>query len=90
MFGTPWLGCVCNVRAGCPANIVTGGGAGSSLLKDPSQLHNLVAALVAAVGQVVPVSVKMRSGFDDTHLFKDNLLAVQVRCKGSFNYGFLF
>lgn len=62
---------------GCPANIVTGGGAGSSLLRDPAQLHSVVAAMVAAVGDEVPVSVKMRSGFLDTGMFRDNLLAVQ-------------
>lgn len=63
--------------AGCPANVVTGNGAGSSLLRQPSQLQDLVAAMVSAVGQQVPVSVKMRSGFTDTSLFQDNLLAVQ-------------
>lgn len=63
--------------AGCPANVVTGGGAGSSLLRDPKQLQQVVATLVAAVGDRVPVSVKMRSGFADTSLFLDNLLAVQ-------------
>lgn len=63
--------------AGCPANVVTGGGAGSSLLRDPQQLQQVVSALVAAVGERVPVSVKMRSGFADTSLFLDNLLAVQ-------------
>lgn len=70
--------CFCHLCcAGCPANVVTGGGAGSSLLREPSQLHELVSALVAAVGAHVPVSVKMRSGFHDTSLFTDNLLAVQ-------------
>lgn len=47
------------------------------MLKDPQQLQQVVAALVAAVGYQVPVSVKMRSGFLDTSLFRDNLLAVQ-------------
>lgn len=36
-----------------------------------------MAALVEAVEGSVPVSVKMRSGFDDTALFEDNLLAAQ-------------
>lgn len=67
----------CVACAGCPANVVTGGGAGSSLLRDPAQLQQVVAAIVSAVGHQVPVSVKMRSGFLDTSLFKENLLAVQ-------------
>jgi hypothetical protein len=64
-------------HSGCPANTVTGNGAGSSLLRDPTQLHSLVSSLVSAVGHQVPVSVKMRSGFTDTGLFRDNLLALQ-------------
>eukprot|EP00878_Enallax_costatus_P044806 GHUV01053560.1.p1 GENE.GHUV01053560.1~~GHUV01053560.1.p1 ORF type:complete len:417 (+),score=114.48 GHUV01053560.1:509-1759(+) len=66
-----------DLNCGCPANVVTGGGAGSSLLRDPDQLHEVVRSLVAAVGGAVPVTVKMRSGFDDTSLYEDNLLAVQ-------------
>jgi tRNA-dihydrouridine synthase C len=51
----------------------------SSLLQSPHRLEALVAGLVEAVGGRVPVSVKMRSGFEDTSLFEDNLLAIQVR-----------
>jgi hypothetical protein len=47
-------------------------------LKGPSQLLEIVKALVNAVGDKVPVTVKMRSGFADTSLFEDNLWAVQV------------
>ncbi|WIA38597.1 hypothetical protein OEZ86_001907 [Tetradesmus obliquus] len=66
-----------DLNCGCPANVVTGGGAGSSLLRDPQQMHAVVASLVAAVGASAAVSVKMRSGFTDTSLFRENLLAVQ-------------
>ncbi|GFR50969.1 hypothetical protein Agub_g13291, partial [Astrephomene gubernaculifera] len=66
-----------DLNAGCPANTVTGHGAGSSLLRSPEQLGELVAAVVAAVGGAAPVSVKLRAGFDDTTLFEENLLAVQ-------------
>lgn len=41
-------------------------------------MHAVVASLVAAVGASAAVSVKMRSGFTDTSLFRENLLAVQV------------
>ena len=50
-----------------------------SLLQAPHRLESLVAVLVDAVGGEVPVSVKMRSGFEDTALFEDNLMAIQVR-----------
>lgn len=64
-----------DVNCGCPSNTVTGKGAGSSLLKEPDFLHQVVSAVVKVVN--VPVSVKMRSGYQDTSLFKENLLAVQ-------------
>ncbi|MFY7843356.1 MAG: tRNA dihydrouridine synthase [Rhabdochlamydiaceae bacterium] len=64
-----------NLNCGCPSGTVTGKGAGSSLLKDPSHLHAVAKALVDSVS--VTVSVKMRSGYDDTSLFKENLLAAQ-------------
>lgn len=64
-----------DINCGCPSNTVTGRGAGSSLLKEPSFLHEIVKAVVQAVK--VPVTVKLRSGYQDTSLFKENLLAAQ-------------
>ena len=64
-----------DVNCGCPSNTVTGKGAGSSLLKDPNFLHEVVQSVVKAVS--IPVTIKMRSGFDDLSLFKENLLAAQ-------------
>lgn len=64
-----------DVNCGCPSNIVTGRGAGSSLLKDPNALYDVVKAVVASVP--TPVTVKMRSGFDDISLFNENILAAQ-------------
>ncbi|MGH7889247.1 MAG: tRNA dihydrouridine synthase [Thermodesulfobacteriota bacterium] len=64
-----------DLNCGCPSNTVTGKGAGSSLLKEPDFLHEVAKSIVKAVS--VPVTVKMRSGFEDTSLFKENLLAAQ-------------
>lgn len=64
-----------DLNCGCPSNTVTGRGAGSSLLKEPDFLHQVAKALVQAVS--IPVTIKMRSGFEDTSLFKENLLAAQ-------------
>ncbi|MBS4171472.1 tRNA-dihydrouridine synthase family protein [Neochlamydia sp. AcF95] len=64
-----------DLNCGCPSNKVTGRGAGSSLLKEPRHLYEVARALVKAVK--VPVTVKMRSGYEDTSLFKENLLAAQ-------------
>lgn len=65
-----------DLNCGCPSNTVTGRGAGSSLLKDPEHLHKVASALVKAVK--VPVTAKLRSGFNDTGLFKENLLAAEA------------
>jgi len=64
-----------DLNCGCPSNTVTGKGAGSSLLKDPEFLHENAQALVKAVS--TPVTLKMRSGYEDTSLFQENLLAAQ-------------
>ncbi len=47
------------------------------MLKQPEQVHAAVAGMVAAVGGAAPISVKLRSGFGDTSLFEENLLAAQ-------------
>ena len=64
-----------DLNCGCPSNTVTGRGAGLSLLKDPEHLYQVAKAMVKAVQ--IPVTAKLRSGFDDTSLFKENLLAAQ-------------
>ncbi len=64
-----------DINCGCPSNTVTGKGAGSSLLKDPNTLHHVAKSVVDAVS--IPVTVKMRSGYEDISLFKENLLAAE-------------
>jgi tRNA-dihydrouridine synthase C len=64
-----------DLNCGCPSNTVTGRGAGSSLLKEPDHLYKVAKAMVDAVS--IPVTAKLRSGFEDTSLFKENLLAAQ-------------
>lgn len=64
-----------DINCGCPSNTVTGRGAGSSLLKSPSTLYEVARSVVGAVN--VPVTIKMRSGYEDTSLFRENLLAAQ-------------
>ena len=64
-----------DLNCGCPSNTVTGKGAGSSLLKEPDFLYTIAKSMVDAVK--IPVTAKLRSGFDDITLFKENLLAAQ-------------
>lgn len=65
-----------DVNCGCPSNTVTGRGAGSSLLKDPNFLYEVAQSVVKAVS--IPVTLKMRSGYADISLFKENLLAAEA------------
>lgn len=55
-----------DINMGCPAKKVTGGLAGSALMRDLDVAVRLIAATVAAVS--VPVTVKMRLGWDDACL----------------------
>lgn len=64
-----------DLNCGCPSNTVTGKGAGSSLLKEPDSLYQIAKEMVRAVS--IPVTAKLRSGFEDLSLFKENLLAAQ-------------
>ena len=54
---------IVDINMGCPAKKVTGGWAGSALMRDLDHALSLVEAAVAAV--TVPVTVKMRLGWDD-------------------------
>lgn len=54
---------IVDINMGCPAKKVTGGWAGSALMRDLDHAVSLVDAAVAAVK--VPVTVKMRLGWDD-------------------------
>ena len=55
-----------DINMGCPAKRVTGGLAGSALMREPDLALRIVAAVVRAVA--VPVTVKMRLGWDDLSL----------------------
>jgi tRNA-dihydrouridine synthase B len=54
---------VVDINMGCPAKKVTGGWAGSALMRDLDHALSLVRACVASVK--IPVTVKMRLGWDD-------------------------
>ncbi|TPK31244.1 tRNA dihydrouridine synthase DusB [Mesorhizobium sp. B2-5-3] len=57
---------VIDINMGCPAKKVTGGYAGSALMQDLDHALSLVDAVVGAVA--VPVTLKMRLGWDETAL----------------------
>lgn len=58
-----------DLNAGCPVPKVWKTGSGSALTRDPDRLRALVSAMVRAAAEVsdrpVPITVKIRSGWDD-------------------------
>jgi len=54
---------VVDINMGCPARHVTGGQSGSALMRDLDHALTLIEATVGAVK--VPVTLKMRLGWDD-------------------------
>lgn len=67
-----------DINMGCPAPKVAGNGGGSALLKDVCLAERIVKSVVNAVN--VPVSVKMRTGWDE-----DNIVAPELakRCENA-------
>ncbi|MBY8975756.1 tRNA dihydrouridine synthase DusB [Rhodobacteraceae bacterium NNCM2] len=57
---------IIDINMGCPARKVTSGAAGSSLMREPDHALSLIEAVVGAVD--VPVTLKMRLGWDDANL----------------------
>ena len=54
---------IIDINMGCPAKKVTGGYCGSALMREPDHAVRLIEAVVGAVD--VPVTVKMRLGWDE-------------------------
>ena len=69
-----------DLNCGCPANVVTGKGAGSSLLRDPTLVFECMRSVKnGCEGYPAIPSLKMRVGFDDATLFRENVTAA---CEG--------
>ncbi|WP_367295340.1 tRNA dihydrouridine synthase DusB [Levilactobacillus yonginensis] len=67
---------IIDINMGCPVNKVVNTDAGAKWLLDPDKVHDMVAAVVAAVDK--PVTVKMRTGWDDRHVYAvENALAAE-------------
>jgi tRNA-dihydrouridine synthase C len=68
---------VVDLNFGCPAKGALRGCAGSALLREPQQLERIVRACVDAVGDV-PLTGKIRAGYDDDLLLEDLARAVEA------------
>lgn len=56
---------IIDLNMGCPVKKVTRNGAGSALLTDPERAANIVRSIRARLGERIPVTAKIRSGWDD-------------------------
>jgi len=67
---------IIDINMGCPVPKVTKCDAGARWLLDPDKIYEMVAAVVDAVEK--PVTVKMRIGWDDQHIYAvENARAVE-------------
>lgn len=53
-----------DLNCGCPSKLVNGSGGGATLLKDPELIYQGAKAMRAAVPDHLPVTVKVRLGWD--------------------------
>lgn len=58
---------IIDINMGCPVNKIIKCEAGAKWLLDPNKIYEMVSAVVDAVDK--PVSVKMRIGWDEEHIF---------------------
>jgi nifR3 family TIM-barrel protein len=67
---------IIDINMGCPVPKVTKCDAGARWLLDPNKIYEMVSSVVDAVQK--PVTVKMRIGWDDEHIYAvDNARAVE-------------
>ncbi len=65
-----------DLNFGCPAKTVNKRDGGASLLKYPERIYTIVSAVRRAVPDNIPVTAKMRLGYEDQSLTMDNALAI--------------
>ena len=57
---------ILDINMGCPVPKIVNNGEGSSLMKNPKLVHEIVSKTVKAIEK--PVTVKIRKGFDENHV----------------------
>lgn len=68
---------IIDINMGCPVNKIIKCEAGAKWLLDPDKIYEMVEAVVQSVRK--PVSVKMRIGWDDAHVYAvENALAAEA------------
>lgn len=67
-----------DLNFGCPAKKVNRSDGGSILLRSPERVHDIAAAVRRAVPAHIPVTVKIRLGYEDQSQFLDIVSAVDT------------
>ncbi len=65
-----------DLNFGCPAKTVNKSDGGAILLREPERVGGIVAAVRRAVPASIPVTAKIRLGFEDRSQFLDNVQAI--------------
>lgn len=65
-----------DLNFGCPAKTVNRHDGGATLLKNPSRLYDVITAVKKAVKDEIPVTAKVRLGFEDKSLCNEIAMAV--------------
>ncbi|MCZ6831515.1 MAG: tRNA-dihydrouridine synthase [Gammaproteobacteria bacterium] len=65
-----------DLNFGCPAKTVNRSDGGAILLREPERVHKIVAAVRRAVPTDIPVTVKIRLGYQDRELLEENIGAI--------------
>ena len=66
-----------DLNFGCPSKTVNRNKGGSVLLKEPELIHSIIKTVREAVPEHIPVTAKMRLGYEDKSLALDNAWAIQ-------------
>ncbi len=66
-----------DINFGCPSKTVNKNRGGAILLREPDQLFSIVKAVRDAVPAELPVTAKIRLGYEDKSLFLENARAVE-------------
>ena len=66
-----------DVNFGCPAKRVNGHGGGSVLLQTPSALYEIMSNIRKQLPEHIPLSAKIRLGYEDEALLLDNVAAIE-------------
>lgn len=65
-----------DINFGCPAKTVNKNRGGSILLKEPEVIYQIVSQIRQAINKEIPVTAKMRLGYEDKSLAIDNAEAI--------------